>query len=593
MGGTLIAQMTNFARESGSKVLNMGADALEHTTAVSHILQQHDEGRMFLNDYKSIYLPTKAQTTEALSKRALEIAAQDPAKPKINEGEIHTNASKAARHALLGPKDGLGVTLAASIEKKHGAASAQSFSNAVAFLLKDYVDPMTSEHSGFNARNKIQAPYSSFKKNVVNAGVGLTSVAPSYNPRGPIERAVTGAIYQTFSPLIAIPHIATTFNGLFGSDPATFLTGLSKSLGKSMDANIDKFQSLVTSGAFVESHLRDIKEWNQFKATGRPEFTGSGTAHLIYKLFHQPGFSTLRDYTLLSGSNVGKMTAEQMARDFVKNPADKVLQWNIKEFGLDPMKVIEQGGKLDESDLGKAVYAFVNKHYFLDNSLQRSMLLQSTWAGRLLGTYHGYVTRQAKLMYHAMGADFIKQGPLATAKNLAIGLTLFPAMGEMVKIIQEGVRGQDAGGDLKKDIQNISGQHGTSGAASTYFEAMGHVGAFGVYNHLLRGGLTHHLVATAAGPVPSMLGNIGEDGLTMLGKDWKSKGKHLQKNAEPVERDLAYDTPGVSLLAQVLMHRVLPKRNDKPKHDPAREFYHYMRNEDVNGDPKPEATTKQ
>ena len=158
----------------------------------------------------------------------------------------------------------------------------------------------------------------------------------------------------------------------------------------------------LTTGAFTESMMRQVKDWNLMKATGHPAIMDSPLAKIVYKMFHQPGFGPWRDYNLLSGANVGKMTAEQLGRDFVKNPTSKKALWQLTQFGLDPQKILSQGGKLDKEDLGRAVYKFVNEHYFLDNSLSRSTLLQSTWAGRILGTYHGYVTRQSKLMATAM-----------------------------------------------------------------------------------------------------------------------------------------------------------------------------------------------
>lgn len=574
--------------KGASKALEMGANVLEHTAAVEHIFKRTDEGQIFLEDYKNVYQPTMAQSKEALGKAALARVAADPAKPKIDVGEIHSQAAKISRHELMGPKDGLGVTLAASIEKKHGPLAAQSFSNAVSFLLKDYVDPMAEgrgtlagpEGLARASKYKVQAPYSSFKKNVVKAGVALNSVAPSFTPKGPIEKAVTNALYQTFSPLIVVPHLATTFNGLFGSDPITFIKGITKPLGQSLAKGIDSYQALVTTGAFAETHMRDIAEWNQFQATGRPSFSGSGAAHLVYKMFHQPGFSTLRDYTLLSGANAGKMTAQQVARDFVKDPTSAKGLWQMKEFGLDPQKVILNKGALDEEDLGRAVYKFVDKHYFLDSSLQRSMLLQSTWAGRILGTYHSYVTRQAKLMARSMALDIRGQGVASTIKNLAIGAVLFPAMGEGIKTIQETYKGEDAIGDLKTDMKNISGKKGVEAALSTYASMLGHVAAFGVYSHVLRGAYTHRLLDTLGGPLLSAADALAEDTTTAVAKSWKSKGRHKQKDWAPVERDLLYDTPGISLLAQVLAHRVLPNAKDNPKKDPLRELYHYMSSDD-------------
>jgi hypothetical protein len=567
------------ASAAGDVVGKVASTVSEHMGAVEDVFNRTEQGKMLVSDYKNIYQPVKAQLVESLSKQALDRAKADPTTPPINVGQIHSDASKAARHAWLGPKDSLGVTLAASVEKQHGVAHAQSLSNAVAFVLKDRVDPMAGSTVEGAAKRKIASPYSSFKANAVKAGVGLTSIEPSYTPPGHIERAVTSAIYSTFSPLMVIPHIATIINGALGSDPQTFLQGVSKSIGKSLSEGIGNYEALVSSGAFVETHMNAIREWNMMKATGAP--LTNPVAKAIYKMVHQPGFSTLRDYNLLSGANVGKMTAEQLGRDLhSKGPTPRLI-WQAQQFGLDPAKIMKSEGKLDDEDIGRAVYKFVNEHYFLDNALQRSQLLQSNWVGRILGTYHGYVTRQSKLMARSLANGFHRDGAVGVVKNLAIMSTIMPLFGEGIKTIQQTYRGQDAIGSLKEDIENISGKHGAKAFAETYFEAMGHVGAFGVYGHVLRGGYTHSILQSASGPLLSSAADLVQDSAQVGAKIMK--GKPVQKSAAPVERDLMYDIPGVSLLGQFLAHRILPNSKDNIRKDPARELYHHMRGEDSYG----------
>jgi hypothetical protein len=46
-----------------------------------------------------------------------------------------------------------------------------------------------------------------------------------------------------------------------------------------------------------------------------------------------------------------------------------------------------------------------------------------------------------------------------------------------------------------------------------------------------------------------------------------------QQSLAPLERDATYDIPGISLLANLLDHRVLPKKTEDPDDDPAKEVY--------------------
>lgn len=595
--------MGGFGSAIGDAAEQLGKTVAEHLGAVSHVFEHTDEGRMLLNDARNIYQPIVKQSVETLTKQHLATAKADPLKPQINIGEIHTQAAKVGREAWLGPKDSFGATLVASVEKKHGTAAAQSLSNGIAFILKDFHDPLAhregevAEEAVAKGRGMAQAPFSSFKKNMVKAGVNLSSVEPSYTPPGATsntlgkyERPVTSAIYQTFSPLMVVPHIATIVNGMFGSDPITFLKGISEPIAKSLsgtslDTQISDFDKLVTTGAFTEHYTRAVKEWNQFEATGHPQFTGSGIARVVYNMFHQPGFAKWRDYNLLSGANVGKMTAEQLGRDLAKKGPTPRLQWQASQFGLDAGKLIKNGGKLDEEDLSRAVFKFVNEHYFLDNSLHRSQLLQSNWVGRLLGTYHGYVTRQSKLMGNAMFRNFRERGAASVVKNLAVGATIMPLFGEAIKLTQQGYRGQPAEDTFNTDLANLQGKHGATKAAETYFEAMSHSGAYGVYGHVMRGTLTHSIIQSLSGPMLSSAADFVQDTGTAVGKDIKTKGHQMLKNSRAQARDLMFDTPGISLLAQFLAHRVLPNSRDNVRHDPARQLYHHLRGEDSLGNP--------
>jgi hypothetical protein len=555
-------------------------DALTHVRAVGSVLEGTEGGAVTKQLLDNHYIPSYKQSLSVQLEPELRARTGPDGKPRpnmppIDMKTIHSNAAKYAREQLAGKGDSFLIQTAQGIEKKHGIKSAQVYADTMAFILKD--------NTQGQLKNGATTSISTLKSNMMKAGVGLKNADPTWFPKTGAEKAVTNAMYQAFSPLIVIPHATTVFNGLFGSDPATFIKGAFHTVAQTLESQPDKWHALIQSGAFAESHIRDAMEYNQFQATGKPQFTGSGAARIVYKMFHQPGFASLRDMNLLMGANTGKMVAEQAAMDFARNPQDQKLAWVLKEYGLDPQQIIENKGILNGKQTDLAVFRFIDKHYFLDNTLQRSRLLQATPLGRMLGMYHGYVTRQAKLMGNAMFLDFKNQGAGTTLKNLAIGAILFPLLGEGVQVVQESVRGQDAIGDLEKDVQNIEGKRGSKLQAETYFKAMGHVAAFGVYQHMLRGALHHSLAETLIGPAFGSGIDLAQD--TVGAASNIGKGKHVQKSLEPVERDLAYDTPGVSLLAQIFANRVIPKRGTNPRKTTERRIYHSLRHEDQYGDP--------
>ena len=154
-----------------------------------------------------------------------------------------------------------------------------------------------------------------------------------------------------------------------------------------------------------------------------------------------------------------------------------------------------------------------------------------------------------------------------------------------IKLFQQTYRGQDAGKTLEDDLAGIEGKRGAEGFAEAYFGGLMHVGAYGVYGHVIRGSLTHSILQSASGPLASATADLIQDEATSVAKDYKSRGKTIYTSPKPVIRDLMFDTPGVSLLAQFLAHRVVPNSKDNPRHDPVRKLYHHVRGEDSYGNP--------
>jgi hypothetical protein len=182
---------------------------------------------------------------------------------------------------------------------------------------------------------------------------------------------------------------------------------------------------------------------------------------------------------------------------------------------------------------------------------------------------------------------FRGQGVMAYTRNMAVLATMFPVVGEIIKLSQMGARGQDVEGQAKQDYEGITGQgpDGVWGIPETYIEAHAHMGAFGIYNHLLRSGYYHSLADEMGGPVVSSADRLQAD-FRHLSTHASDDG--FQDAAEPLERDLAYDIPGVSTLAYVLGHRILPKANEDVDQDPARQLYNWF--QDTGEEPKPQTT---
>ena len=612
--GSYTSALGDVVAKVAAKAMDVVATGLEHTVSVEHSLNKYPESKIIAEAYHNDFVPTKNQYVgktiaqeqlkrgtgrepriqdpqhQHFGKRLNPITQQPLIDDPIDLHAIDAEGSRIAREKWLGKGDVAGILTAHMLETKYGKAAADSFADNIAFVLKD--NKQVNLRAGYKS-SAIPVNISTFKRNAIEAGVGIKDTKPTYSPKTDLERAITSFTYATFSPLIAIPHIATFFNGMFGTDATTYLKGTAQSLASGLGKNSDHWRGLVETGAMTESLFREASNFNTFYSSGKKfNFPDDSVIPTLINFMHQPGFRPLRNQTLISGGIVGKMTAEQAAMDFYHNPKDPAARWQLWQFGLEPDEIVRQGGRLSKEQLNTAIFKFVDRHYFIDNTLQRSRLLQSSATGRILGMYHGYVTRQAKLMGRAMFRDWKERGPASVTRNLIIGSTIFPMLGEAVKLIGEGVRGQNAVGDAQKDLEDLTFQNGPEAAAIAYFETLGHAAAFGIYSHMVRGSFTHSLAGSIGGPLVKAGTDLAQDTGSAIKNDINSGGEHIGRDWKAAGRDITYDLPGVSLLAQLLDHRLLPKANENPDNDPLRQLYEYMRDDSQDTHPDDEDPNK-
>jgi hypothetical protein len=509
----------------------------------------------------------------------------------IDIGGISSKNQQRARYAVGGPMDANWVTLAKSVERKQGGAAARSFTNALALNLKDYKNPAehldTNTVGGFYAGKKAggMAPYSPLKQNVKMAGVDIKDTRPSFTPSGkgqwggPLE-TVSNVLHGAMAPLAAIAHTGTTVNAILGTDTKTFLKSSAQAMTFQLGQNIDKTEALYHTGVFAEHYLDAATRWNRFKADGNTAWIKGTAGEFLYKMYHTPGFRPVRDYNLLMGVNAAKQTAEDAALKFMRSGGkDKQYMWALSQMNINPKDVLSQGGQLNQSQLEAAIYKYVDRHVFIDNTMHRSEFFQGTPVGRILGMYHAYVTRQAKLMIRSLSDGFRgDQGAFRTARNLAILATVFPTVGEFIKLAQMTIRGQDSVGQGEQDVDNITGENGAGEAVSTYMEALGHAGTFGIYDYLLRGGYTRSISRELLGPtVATGLNTVDDFGkLSSDTVHGKVNRDNLESELAPTARDIFYTVPGLSTLNYVLGHRLLPRSYEDPNNAAERRLYNWF-----------------
>lgn len=163
------------------------------------------------------------------------------------------------------------------------------------------------------------------------------------------------------------------------------------------------------SGAISEAVLR---EWQRVAGLSDETVLGRlGTGTLKYT-----GFTGVERGNRVFGAVAGRLFARDMAKKLVANPADKTAARLVQKWtGLQPQKLIDQGGKLTEAD-----ELFAAK-FFADKSQFRSTIVSKV---EILNVAAANVT----------GAWF----PIDTARKVIIFVTIANTITVEIELDQEG-----------------------------------------------------------------------------------------------------------------------------------------------------------
>ena len=255
----------------------------------------------------------------------------------------------------------------------------------------------------------------------------------------------------------------------------------------------------------------------------------------------------------MAGS-VGFHSAIYWAHNALKG--DKASIARLGELGIDLQDVIRQKGQLNEEQLSKGVYHFVNNRFFFDKSLDNSLWQNKNFFMRSAFMYHSFISSEAAYI----GRELRLMTKARDYKGLAqfVGTlgVVFPMVAPMLKSLEILARTgspSQAGQSAQKDYKGLTHPDSFGEWSSTYLDMVAHLGAMGAAYNYTNAIKSHRLANAAVGPMIGM-GLTDTEDTYNAGRDLLEKG-YDKTNLKPLGRDI---TQLIPVAGKPLSHHLFP-----------------------------------
>lgn len=243
-----------------------------------------------------------------------------------------------------------------------------------------------------------------------------------------------------------------------------------KSLAK---ATVDIFQNhqdavehAMKSGALLAESLRDLKR------------SIHGDENILAGMMHYTGFDALRKFGIVLSANASKHYARELAEKLVRDPAHKEANAMFRFLGVEPSKVLRQGG-LVQDDLLRVARNGVERTQFITTPIDLPLYWGKNPFMRTMALYKSFAFMQAKNTYEVMKVS----AEAGKYQNFAYLFLAFPVIGELFRDMELTARGKNPV-EAREDesaperyVQNLA--------------ALGHLGMYlSIMNSINRGAIT-------------------------------------------------------------------------------------------------------
>lgn len=274
--------------------------------------------------------------------------------------------------------------------------------------------------------------------------------------------------------LSAIPNSTQgVLNSMLAADMPTVAAGFAAALSKRGR------RLAIESGAAIEPVLAEAHK-------------ELGGGRMVDKFLKYTGFSQTEQFNRATAANVGALWAKKNLSILIDRPGDKGARSRIEELGIDADKAIARGS-LTQEDRLMAAKKFSDLTQFRTRP-EDLPAFASTPLGRVAFQFKSFAYNQARLIAKET-VDEIKSGrPGRGLRTALVVATLFPAAGELVRILRNGITGRQQ--DFENDVEH-------------YFAALSSAGTLGILQDAISSASSGKSLEFLAGPAAGDLANLG------------------------------------------------------------------------------------
>jgi hypothetical protein len=494
------------------------------------------------------------QTGHPIAKVTGNILARDPAHAAMTLAELSIKNRSAARLAgisgSVGDKMQNVSPLIASLLKNPDPRVQMNGRRVADIVSNELKDTRTidapggiksSQSSAKVAMNKTFSVVNKFRQASGEGEIPKLSTDPTYTPVSTPERTASEVLRVVQIPFVAIPHVGQYFH-LGMSAP---LQGIGKAL---LRMNLDEMHSTIEASGILANTEWDVIHSEILARSGKmAQWTNQPTAaEIIRKGIHQPGFNFMRLHQLAAAGAVGFHSVQFWATNALRGDKRSIAE--LAELGINLADVKKQGGVLNEEQLAKGVYHFVNNRFFVNKTIDQSLLGNSNFFMRSAFMYHSFVSSETAYIRR----ELLKQFKAGDIKGIAqfVGTlgVVFPMVAPMLKsaeLLARSGSAQQAQTSMKKDYNSLTHPTSFGDFTSTYLDMLAHIGAMGTAFNYTQAVKASRLANAVVGPMIGMGLTDIEDGVNAL------RGK----SAKPLGRDI---TQMIPVVGKPLSHKLFP-----------------------------------
>jgi len=408
-----------------------------------------------------------------MGQQILESKIAAKVKPVQAAQESIREAHQDARKIFLGQNDEALIKAIHTATKKHGTIYGNALLIACLYIFND---------AGSYWRKAKVSPSGSSQAAISLKDVGIKGTS-SYSSQSEIEGGLRRALSWMYTPLIAIPHIGQVANIFLDNSMKDVAKGVSEYFGSTTK---DKFRAdLIKSGALFDEIRYQMMD----------DAAGGG---LVRKMFHHPGFNFVRRQEIGIAAASGKHAALDAAGTLSTNSSDKWARYTLAKLGINPDHLAEQGFKLTEDQIRKAMYSEANRTIFIRSQLKTPWRWEESFVARMGSQYRHFQYRQTQFLAEVFKNSLKEGGPTQFLKTVATFGTLFPAFGELVHSMENmALLKSPTERDPKRKLLD-----------NEYVDAMAHAAGFGVFYSMTRAGLFNGGRGYLEGPLFSTADDI-------------------------------------------------------------------------------------